>query len=189
MNNDNDKPTTALPATTLLTVDLFLDATDRAILAAKDVFVSDETRAFAASVRAELYRGAKATRTTERVAPTHEPSTSRWHCPGEVAVLGRNIMVGLVQQALEELGEEPGDGDALALVRSWIERSKRGDDDEALLHSPLHLIVGQRTTRAARSVGDPAPDVAPAWSAAELRRMLAALVHIAPIMRRPDRLG
>lgn len=123
----------------LALLDIMMESAEKAILGAQRVFVSDETRMRFAALQSELY---------DRPVPVAPPD-ERTRLPdasGRIDASAANVLVGLVDRALRDLGEEPGEWDALDLVRAWLERGQRGDDNIDGAYSALHLIASERAS-------------------------------------------
>jgi hypothetical protein len=172
-------PTGDMDPAALALFDEMMDAADRAIESAQHVFVSDTTRTRLAALRAELYRRPVAVQPVDE--RTRPPDAG-----GQRDASAANVMVGLIERALRELGEEPGEWDALALVRSWLERGQRGDDNTRGAFSALHLIASERATPIVR-VPDPVIDDAMARLPLARWQALLAVVGSALASRRAER--
>ncbi|MBE7448605.1 MAG: hypothetical protein HS111_06895 [Kofleriaceae bacterium] len=177
-------PTGETGAAALAVVDQIMETADRAIHDAQRVFVSDTTRTRLAALRAELYG---------RPVPV-ESADERTRLPdagGQLDATAANLLVGLVERALRDLGEVPGEWDALDLVRSWLERGQRGEDNTDGALSALHLIAAERASPVGRAPETVIDDALARLPREHWQRLLAlfssALADRRPVASAPPR--
>jgi len=146
--------------------DALFDAAQAAILDAKDVLISPRTRSAVAALRSELFGerpppGVFAVGSTDAV-PTNIDRLS---------LLGRNVMIGMVQRWLDHLGVPTNDDDARALVQAAVAITSVSEGDVEMPPSPLHLIMASRL----RVELELAPVEVAALTDAQLREVLRVL--------------
>jgi hypothetical protein len=146
------------------------DAAQAAIRDAKDVLISPRTRSAVAALRSRWF--------DESPPPGVFAEGSTDDLPAQIdrlAHLGRNVMIGMVQRCLDELGVPTSDSDALALVRAAVEITSASDGAIAMPPSPLHLVLASRMPLGLPSDPVPPPAAVESLSTAQLREILRAL--------------
>lgn len=135
-NHEDDMSAAADP---IAVQDALFDAAQAAILEAKDILISSRTRSAVAALRSEMFG--------ESPPPGVLASGSTDGVPANIdrlALLGRNVMIGMVQHWLDCLGVPTNDGDALALVRAAVELTSATEGELDMPPSPLHLIMASK---------------------------------------------
>jgi hypothetical protein len=166
MKNTEDELSSAVEPTEVQ--DALFDAAQAAILDARDVMVSARTRSAVAALRSEWFG--------ESAPPGLLAEGSTDDIPANIdrlALLGRNVMIGMVQRWLDYLAVPTKDDDALALVRAAIAVTSANEGEVEMPPSPLHLIVASKLPLELSAI--PSPVEVATLSTEQLREILRAL--------------
>lgn len=167
MKNHDDK--SSAPVDPIDAQEALFDAAQAAIHDAKEVLVSPRTHNTVAALRSRWFDE------TPPLGVFAEGSTDELPAQlDRLAHLGRNVMIGMVQRCLDELGVPTNDTDALTLVRAAVAITSSSDGAIDMPPSPLHLVLASRMPLGDTPVPVP-PEKVEAFSTAQLREILRAL--------------